>query len=109
MLQHLKTTDIDAVIAACQAAAADNPADPEPLTAPDREHIYDIVDALPREAQDELLALMWTGGPKNTSSFEDNLDLAQKTAEDNHAAHLAEQGPRLPGFLKAGLAKLGPP
>jgi len=104
MLKHLKQTDIDGVVAACEAAGA-RPPDTDSSTLPDS--VYALIDALPREAQDELLALMWTGGPRNESSFEENLDLAKKTADENHAAHLAEQYARLPAYLKSGLQKLG--
>lgn len=108
MLQNLKQTDIDAIIAACEQAAAAAPADPEtgalPLVA--RDSVYTLVDALPREAQDELLALMWTGGPKNENSFDQNLELAQKTAEDNHAEFLSEQAARLPDYLRDGLKRM---
>ncbi len=103
MLQHLKRTDIDAIVAACAAAGA-QPGDGASSALPDA--VYSLIDALPREAQDELLALMWTGGPKNDSTFEENLELAQKTADDNHAAHLAEQYARLPVYLHNGLQKL---
>jgi hypothetical protein len=101
MLNHLKECDIDAVVAACGAAGAQSS---DSTTLPDS--VYSLIDALSREAQDELLALMWTGGPKNESSFEENLELAQKTADDNHAAHLAEQYARLPTYLQNGLQKL---
>lgn len=108
MLQNLKQTDLDAIIAACEQAAASAPVDPEtgglPLVA--RDGVYALVDALPHEAQDELLALMWTGGPKNENSFEQNLELAQKTAGDNHAEFLSEQAARLSGYLKEGLKRM---
>jgi hypothetical protein len=107
MLQHLKQTDIDAIIAACEAASPESggPA-PGELSPADRDRIYGLVEAMPREAQDELLALMWTGGPKNASSFDENLELAQKTANDNHAIHLAEQGANLAGYLREGLKRM---
>ncbi len=108
MLQNLKQTDLDAIIAACEQAAASTPVDPEtgglPLVA--RDHVYALVDALSLGAQDELLALMWTGGPKNENSFEQNLELVQKTAEDNHAEFLSEQAARLPGYLREGLKRM---
>ncbi|MGH6888553.1 MAG: DUF3775 domain-containing protein [Rhizomicrobium sp.] len=109
MLQHLKQTDIDAIVAASEAAAA--PANtrlsqPDELSSADRDRIYGLVEALPREAQDELLAVMWTGGPKNASTFAENLELAQKTAEDNHAAHLSEQAANLAGYLREGLKRM---
>jgi hypothetical protein len=111
MLQNLKQTDLDAVIAACEQAAAASPPDPEtgglPLAA--RDGVYALVDELPRNAQDELLALMWTGGPKNTNSFDQNLELAQKVADENHAEFLSEQAARLPDYLREGLKKMGTP
>ncbi|HEY3779163.1 MAG TPA: DUF3775 domain-containing protein [Rhizomicrobium sp.] len=109
MLQHLKQTDIDAIIAACEAASPQSQpgsAVPAEISLADRDRIYGLVEALPREAQDELLALMWTGGPKNASTFEENLELAQKTAEDNHSIHLAEQGANLPDYLREGLKRM---
>lgn len=112
MLQHLKQTDVDAIIAACEAAsspAKTAPAAPDQQLVATRDRIFGLVDALPREAQDELLALMWTGGPKNTSAFEDNLELAQKTADDNHAEHLSEQVANLAGYLREGLARMARP
>ena len=66
----------------------------------------DIVEHLSREAQEELLALMWTGGPRNCNSFEQNLELARKTWDENHASHIAEQHSRLSAYLRDGLAKL---
>lgn len=110
MLQNLKQTDIDAIIAACEQAAA-APPDPETGELPRvaRDSVYTLVDALPRDAQDELLALMWTGGPKNENSFEQNLELSQKTAADNHAEFLSEQAARLPVYLEAGLKRMGGP
>jgi hypothetical protein len=109
MLKNLKQADVDAVIAACEQAAAAAPPDPEtgglPLAA--RDSVYTLVDALPREAQDELLALMWTGGPKNENSFAQNLELAQKVADDNHAEFLSEQAARLPDYLRDGLKRMG--
>jgi hypothetical protein len=111
MLQHLEQTDIDAILAACEQAVASAPADPEtgelPLAA--RNRVYALVDALSREAQDELLALMWTGGPKNENSFAQNLELAQKVDEDNHAEFLSEQAVRLPGYLREGLKRMAAP
>jgi hypothetical protein len=108
MLQTLKQDDLDAIVTACEQAAATGPVDPEtgglPLAA--REGVYALVDALPREAQDELLALMWAGGPKNENTFEQNLELAQKTADDNHAAFLSEQAVSLPAYLKEGLKRM---
>ncbi|HTT83730.1 MAG TPA: DUF3775 domain-containing protein [Rhizomicrobium sp.] len=109
MLQNLRQTDLDAIISACEQAAASAPADPEsgllPLVA--RDSVYALVDALSRDAQDELLALMWTGGPKNENSFDQNLVLAQKVADDNHAEFLSEQAARLPDYLKEGLKRMG--
>jgi hypothetical protein len=108
MLQKLRQTDIDAIIAACEQAAASTPVDPEtgglPLVA--RDHVFALVDELPHEAQDELLALMWTGGPKNGNSFEQNLELAEKTAQDNHAEFLSEQAAKLSDYLKEGLKRM---
>ncbi|HEY3637130.1 MAG TPA: DUF3775 domain-containing protein [Rhizomicrobium sp.] len=108
MLQHLAQADIDAIIAACEQATAAATADPQsgelPLVA--RDHVYELVDALPRAVQEELLALMWTGGPKNHSSFEENLELVQKTIDDNHAEHLSEQAVRLPEYLRDGLKRI---
>ena|ERR1700733_14320219 len=109
MLENLKTSDLDAIIKACEQAAASGVVDPDtgglPLAA--RDNIYALVDGLPRQAQDELLALMWTGGPKNVNSFDQNLELAQKTAADNHAEFLSEQAVNLPGYLKEGLKRMG--
>ena len=108
MFQNLQQTDLDAVISACKQAAGSSPVDPEtgelPLAA--RDAVYTLVDALPRGAQDELLALMWTGGPKNENSFEQNLELARKTALDNHAEFLSEQAARLPDYLNEGLKRM---
>jgi hypothetical protein len=112
MLQHLKQTDIDAVIAASEAASATPKTDSSvsgELASADRDRIYALVEALPREAQDELLALMWTGGPKNTSTFEENLELAQKTADDDPATHLSEQAARLAAYLREARARTAPP
>lgn len=98
MLKHLQQSDIDAVIAACRAEQ----------TAPGHDRLYDLIESLSTGAQDELLALMWTGGPKNHSSFEENLELVQKTVDDNHAFHLAEQRVHLPEYLAEGLKKVSP-
>jgi acyl-CoA reductase-like NAD-dependent aldehyde dehydrogenase len=108
MLQHLKQADIDAIIAACEAARSEADRGPPEGEIPfaERDRVYSLIDALGGEAQDELLALMWTGGPKNETSFEDNLELARKTADDNHAAHLSEQAARLPDYLRQGLKKM---
>lgn len=109
MLQHLKQSDIEAVIAACETASGPGSPIAGQQSAAIRDRIYGLVEALPREGQDELLALMWTGGPKNASTFADNLELAQKTADDDHAAHLSEQAANLPGYLREGLKKLAAP
>jgi len=109
MLENLKQSDLNAIIAAGEQAADSGQVDPDtgglPLGA--RDNIYELVDALPREAQNELLALMWTGGPKNENSFHQNLELARKTAADNHAEFLSEQAARLPDYLKEGLKRMG--
>jgi hypothetical protein len=108
MLNALNQSDVEAVIEACgHDATVDAPGgthldDPSP----ERERIYTLVEHLSREAQEELLALMWTGGPKNHSTFEENLDLARKTRDENHASHIAEQHARLPLYLRDGLKKL---
>ena len=111
MLQKLHQTDLDAIIGACGQAVAAAPPDPEtgglPLVA--RDGVYALVDALPRDAQDELLALMWTGAPKNENSFEQNLELAQKVATDNHAEFLSEQAAKLPDYLREGLKRMTAP
>jgi len=74
-------------------------ADADAGPSPGQHRLYELIESLSMEAQDELLALMWTGGPKNQSSFEENLELVQKTVEDNHAFHLAEQCAHLPTYL----------
>jgi hypothetical protein len=108
MLKQLKQADIDAVIAACVAEQAAPGADADAGRSPGQHRLYELIESLSMEAQDELLALMWTGGPKNQSSFEENLELVQKTVEDNHAFHLAEQCAHLPTYLAEGLKKVGP-
>src|ERR1700692_4423983 len=76
MLKHLKQADIDAVIAACGAPAAPGAsADAEAGASPRQHGLYELIESLSMDAQDELLALMWTGGPTNQSSFEENLEL----------------------------------
>jgi hypothetical protein len=111
MLQKLNQSDLDAVITACEQASAAGPPDPDtgglPLAA--RDGVYTLVDALSRDAQDELLALVWTGGPKNENSFEQNLELAQKVAADNHSEFLSEQAARLPDYLREGLKRMAAP
>ncbi|MGH6877773.1 MAG: DUF3775 domain-containing protein [Rhizomicrobium sp.] len=110
MLQHLKETDIDAVIAACRGVSgapdAGKSLENEELSFAGRDRVYSLIEALPREAQDELLALMWTGGPRNHSSYEENLELAQKSTDDNHAVHLSEQAASLPAYLREGMKKM---
>jgi hypothetical protein len=111
MLNALKQSDIDAIVDACaQAGSATDPAAETSLdvASPEREYVYAIVEHLAREAQEELLALMWTGGPSNRNSFEENLGLARKTWDENHARHIAEQHSRLPAYLHDGLATLLP-
>ena len=105
MLHVLAQSDIDAVIKACGTEATDGASNPE-LRSPERERVYAIVEHLSREAQEELLALMWTGGPKNHNTFEENLDLSRKTRDENHASHIAEQHARLPLYLRDGLKRL---
>ena len=108
MLSHLKQADIDAVIAACTAQAASSAgADTNARPSSGHDRLYELIESLSMNAQDELLALMWTGGPKNQSSFEENLELVQKTVDDNHAFHLAEQCAHLPAYLMEGLKKMG--
>ena len=105
MLVSLTQSDIGAVIAACgpgEHNANGNGQD----DAAGRERVYSLVDNLSREAQEELLALMWTGGPKNENSFADNLELVRKTRDENHASHIAEQHARLPLYLRDGLKVL---
>ena len=82
MLSALKQSDVAAIVDACaQTGLAADPAAETSLdvASPEREHVYTIVEHLSREAQEELLALMWTGGPSNRNSFEENLGLARKT------------------------------
>lgn len=109
MLNALKASDIDAIVAACapdeSVSDAEVQADAAPA-APGRERIYGLVERLSREAQEELLALMWTGGPKNGNTFEENLELAHKTWDENHASHIAEQHARLPMYLRDGLKRM---
>ena len=109
MLNALKQSDIAAITDACgRAESAAVPATETSLdiSSPERERVYTIVEHLSREAQEELLALMWTGGPRNCNRFEQNLELARKTWDENHASHIAEQHSRLPDYLRDGLAKL---
>jgi len=109
MLKSLKQADIDAIIAACgsdesrSGAAAQTDSE---QAAAGRERVYAIVEPLSREAQEELLALMWTGGPKNGSSFVENVELAHKTWDENHALHIADQHARLPNYLRDGLRRM---
>jgi hypothetical protein len=109
MLKSLKQADIDAIIASCEPAESgssnDAQADGAQVMA-ERERVYAIVEQLSREAQEELLALMWTGGPRNGSSFAKNLELAHKTWDENHATHIAEQYARLRNYLGDGLRRL---
>jgi len=110
MLKSLKQSDIDAIIEASGSGetAGAGPAAEEAVaaTSPERERVYALVERLPREAQEELLALMWTGGPQNRNSFEENLEIARKTWDENHASHIAEQHSRLPIYLRDGLDRL---
>jgi hypothetical protein len=108
MLKQLKQMDIDAVIAACGAEQSAPGADADTGPSAGQHRLYELIESLSMEAQDELLALMWTGGPNNQSSFEENLELVQKTVEDNHAFHLAEQCAHLPAYLAQGLKKVNP-
>jgi hypothetical protein len=108
MLKHLQQSDIDAVIAACRAQQTAPGAGADAGSSPGHDRLYDLIESLSTGAQDELLALMWTGGPKNHSSFEENLELVQKTVDDNHAFHLAEQRVHLPEYLAEGLKKVSP-
>ena len=85
--------------------AADAPADDVQASA-GRERVYRLVEHLSREAQEELLALMWTGGPKNENSFAENVELAHKTWDENHASHIAEQHASLPNYLGDGLRRM---
>src|SRR5437868_4565560 len=109
MLKSLMPSDLDSIIAACgpgeAGADAGAHADSAP-EAPERERIYRLIEQLSRDAQEELLALMWTGGPRNGSSFAENLELAHKTWDENHAAHIAGQCARLPLYLRDGLARM---
>jgi hypothetical protein len=106
MLNHLNQADIDTIIAACREDAPANPgADLD--SNPQRDRVYALVEALPMDAQSELLALMWTGGPKNASSLAENLDIVQRTGDENHAFHIAEQAHSLPALLQEGLRKSG--
>ena len=73
---------------------------------PGRNRVYDVVEHLSREAQEELLAVMWTGGPNNENSFAENLELARKTWDENHASHIAEQHAKLPNYLGDGLRRM---
>ena|SRR5690349_16750887 len=107
MLRSLTPSDIEAIIAACapDEPAADAPADDVQASAA-RDRVYDLVEHLSREAQEELLALMWTGGPNNENSFADNLELARKNWDENHASHIAEQHAKLPNYLGDGLRRM---
>lgn len=107
MLKSLTRTDVETIIAACgpEEPVSTAEADAADATA-GRERIYEMVERLPREAQEELLALMWTGGPKNGTSFTENLELARKTWDENHATHIAEQHARLPNYLRDGLRRI---
>jgi len=107
MLKSLKQADIDAIVAACgpDEPGSNGETDDARATAA-RERVYGIVEQFSRETQEELLALMWTGGPKNGSSFAENLELAHKTWDENHAAHIAEQHARLPNYLRDGLRRM---
>ena len=49
---------------------------------------------------------MWTGGPNNENSFAENLELARKTWDENHASHIAEQHAKLPNYLGDGLRRM---
>ena len=106
MLNHLTQSDIDTIIAACHQDAPANPGSDLDAN-PQRDRVYALVEALPLEAQSELLALMWTGGPKNASSFAENLELVQRTGDENHAFHIAEQAALLPTLLQEGVRKSG--
>ena len=109
MLKSLGQSDIDAIMEACGSGQSPAGAVAETgleITSPQRERVYAIVEHLSREAQEELLALMWTGGPENQNGFEDNLDLARKTWDENHASHIAEQHAKLPIYLRDGLNRL---
>ncbi|HEX3431069.1 MAG TPA: DUF3775 domain-containing protein [Rhizomicrobium sp.] len=107
VLKSLTQSDIDAIIEACgppeSAPAVETGLD---ASSPERERVYAIVEHLSREAQEELLALMWTGGPKNQNNFKENLEIAHKTGDENHATHIAEQHARLPIYLRDGLNRI---
>src|SRR5437016_4775811 len=107
MLSSLTPSDIQAIIAACASnePAPDAPADDVQVSAA-RNRVYGLVEHLSREAQEELLAVMWTGGPNNENSFAENLELAHKTWDENHASHIAEQHAMLPNYLGDGLRRM---
>jgi hypothetical protein len=103
MLHSLKQSDINAVVDASAPGEPDSGTTTDP---PPRERVYGLVERLSREAQEEMLALMWTGGPKNGSTFAENLELARKTRDENHASHIAEQHANLSKYLGDGLKRL---
>lgn len=107
MLKSLDQADIGAIIAACGPDEPGSSAGAQTDAAQaGRERVYAIVERLSREAQEELLALMWTGGPTNGNSFAENLDLAHKTWDENHAIHISEQHAMLPNYLRDGLGRM---
>ena len=107
MLKSLNQTDIDAVVAACESSKPASTGDANDVqTTAEWQRVYSIVEQFSREAQEELLALMWTGGPKNGSTFAENLQLARKTWDENHATHIADQCASLPNYLRDGLRRM---
>lgn len=107
MLKSLHQADIDTIIAACGSDGPGPNGQPDTRQlAAGRERVRAIVEQLSREAQEELIALMWTGGPRNGTSFAENLELVRKTGDEDHAVHIAEQHARLPNYLRDGLKRL---
>ncbi|MGA7713507.1 MAG: DUF3775 domain-containing protein [Rhizomicrobium sp.] len=114
MLKHLKDSDIQAVILLCEKMTekSSNPTgdarniDAASHTEYDR--LYKLIAALSKDAQNELVALMWTGrvGAGAERSFGENLEQATKSKDNNQPEYIAGKSKMLPTYLKAGLARL---
>jgi hypothetical protein len=118
-LRHLTQADIDAVSSAARRLSANHPSSARGISleqarekldqsAADRLSLETAIRLLSKEAQCELLALMWFGRGDSTQSFEELLTEARRQHSGETVLYIAEKSSALSSYLRRGVERLSP-
>jgi Protein of unknown function (DUF3775) len=118
MLNHLRESDVAAVIAAAEHCNSATPSSELGVSLeeglrqyqqarPHREALKQSINSLSLEARQELMALIWFGrGDAIEGDFAQHFAAAKTASDENDVDYIVGKSASLPIYLKAGLDRL---